>query len=162
MKRNFLHKLFLKKFNKGFSLAEVLTTLAIIAVVAIIIAPAINQYSANLELNNSTKYLISNLKLAQQNTVTEQKKHAIRIDLFANSYYLVKKEPVEEILQNFNLEEEVIFSAFSGIQNYEVVFNPTGAVDYSGEVYLTHQGSVNQNKIVIKPSGYVTWESINP
>ncbi|MBU1131298.1 prepilin-type N-terminal cleavage/methylation domain-containing protein [Patescibacteria group bacterium] len=152
----------IKKNNKGFSLAEVLTTLAIIIIIALVTAPAMKQYFNNLQLNNSAKYLISNLRLAQQYTVTQQKKHAIRMELWNNTYYLVKKEPVEEILQTFSLKNGTIFSSFSGLQNNEAVYNASGAVDYSGEVYLEHQASGHQTKILIKPSGYVTWEVYNP
>ena len=151
-----------KYFSFGFSVAEILTVSAIIIIILLITAPIIKNYLNNLDLTNSTKLLISNLKLAQQYTVTQQLKHAIRMDIYSHTFYLVKKEPSEEILQTLNLDEKVIFESFTGIENNEVVYNPAGAVDFTGEINLKHQITSNQTKVYIKPSGYVTWENLSP
>lgn len=149
------------KREDGFSLIEVMTAISIFLIISVIGIINFSGYLENVELENSTKYLIGKLKLAQQYTVTTQLKHAVSFDLFSNTYRLIKIEQTLQTLENLSLEQGIIFSSITGIQNNEVVFNPTGAVDYSGEIILLSQESDKQTKIYIKPSGYVTWEKIN-
>ncbi|PIT90709.1 MAG: hypothetical protein COU22_00715 [Candidatus Komeilibacteria bacterium CG10_big_fil_rev_8_21_14_0_10_41_13] len=143
---------------KGFSLVELITVVAIIGILASLTYPSFNNYTQNQELKNSAKELLSNLKLAQQYTVTEQAKYSVAINLMSGSYSLIKKGDPDQTIQSFSLDEDVYFSSANGIQDSEAVFNPTGAVDYSGEVFLTHQQSERLVKVTIKPSGYVNWE----
>jgi len=157
MKINFLKKIVLPY---GFSLAEILTVIAILIIIAFITVPVIKQYSSNLELNNSTKLLVSNIKLAQQNTVTQQFKYGVRLELLGRTFYLIQKEPSEQILDTLVLDEQVIFFNVSGLQDNEVIFNPTGAVDFSGFIELEHTVTHVKSRINIKPSGYVNWEKI--
>jgi len=149
------------KRRAGFSLLEIITAICIFLVILTIGIINFSNYLENVKLDNSTKYLISKLKLAQQYSVTTQSKHAIAFDLLSNACRLIKKEPTLQTLENLSLEEGIIFNYAAGIQNNEVVFNPAGAVDYSGEIFLLSPSNGKQSKIYIKPSGYVTWEKIN-
>ena len=149
------------KKHSGFTLVELIIIVAIIGALSVISIPNFKQYLTNLELNNSTKQLIGKMKIAQQYTVTEQLVHSVRMDILGSSYYLIKTEPSEEILETISLDDSVIFHSFTGIQNNEVVFNSAGAVEYSGTIVLEHQTSLKQTQINIKPSGYITWETID-
>jgi len=149
------------KKQLGFSLVELIIIIAIIGTLSVIAIPNFSKYLTSLELNNSTKQLIGKIKIAQQNTVTEQVVYSLRMSILGNSYFIVKTEPVEEILETHNLDDNVVFHSFTGIQNNEVVFNPAGAVEFSGTIILEHQTSLKQTRINIKPSGYLTWETIN-
>jgi type II secretory pathway pseudopilin PulG len=149
------------KERLGISLLEIIVAISIFLVILGIGIISFSGFLENIELDNSTKYLISKLKLAQQYTVTTQLKHAISFDLFSNTYHLVKKEPLLQTLENLSLSEGIIFNSIAGLQNNEAVFNSAGAVDYSGEIILLSQESGKQTKIYIKPSGYVTWEKVN-
>jgi len=139
-------------------LFEILIAVAILFIISSIAYPSLRDYSKTLDLKNGSKQVIGNLKLAQQYTVTEQVKYSIRIDLLANTYALYKKGDPDELILAFELDDQVYFSQAVGLVDDEVVFNPTGAVDFSGDIYLTHQQTGLVTKISIKPSGYVTWE----
>lgn len=149
------------KKQLGFSLLEIIAAFGIMVIIGLIGTINFSSYFSNIKLNNSAKYLIGKLKLAQQYTVTTQQKHAIKMDIFSNTYQLIKTEPAEQILETLNLDDNIIFNLFTGIQNNQVIFNSAGAVDYSGEIIILNSLSGDQVKIYIKPSGYVTWEKIN-
>ena len=144
--------------KKGVSLFEILTVIAIIIVISLITYISLRGYQQNQDLKNSTKTVISRLKLAQQYTVTEQIIYGIGINISDRNYELIRKGEPDEIVDSFLLEENVYFSSISGLEDDEVIFNPIGAVDYDGEIFLTHQETNHQTKIIIKPSGYVYWE----
>lgn len=155
------HFFLFKRAEAGFSLLEAMTIIGIIAFLYFLSTPIIKQYLTNLEINNSTKFLISNLRLAQEYTVSQQIKHSIKINILGTAYYLIKKGASDIILQTYNLDESTFFSATSGLINEEVIFNPTGAVDFSGTIDITHGQSQSVNRLNIKPSGYVSWSAIN-
>ena len=139
---------------------EILTVIGIIIVVSSMTFLVLRNYQKSQDLKNSTRDFIGNLKLAQQYSVTEQVKYAARISILNNDYYLVKKSDPEEIIASFALAESINFSSQDGLVNDEAVFNPTGAVDFAGNVFLTHEQTQTRTKISIKPSGYVTWEFV--
>ena len=144
---------------KGFSIAQLLIVLGIIVVVSAVTFPSLSGYTKNLELKNTTKEFVVNLKLAQQYAVTEQVKHSVSFTLLDNQYNLIKKDDSDEILQSFLLDEDVFFASQTGLTDNEVVYNAGGSVDFAGEIYLTHQSTLNQTVINIKPSGYITWQT---
>ncbi len=144
--------------TKGFTLAQLLIVIGIIIFVSLVTLPALGQYTKDLELKNSTKEIISKLKLAQQYAVTEQVKHSLRFTPLDNSYYLIRKGEPETTLETSYLKETIYFASISGLENNEVVFNSAGAVDLNGEVYLAHLYTENQTLITIRPSGYVNWQ----
>lgn len=139
---------------------EILTVIGIIIVLSLMAFLVLKNYQKFQDLKNSTKDFIGRLKLAQQYSVTEQIKYAVRIDLLNNSYYLIKKSVPEEVISSFLMSESVNFSSLSGLENNEAVFNPTGAIDFPGDVFLTHELTQEQTKVSLKPSGYVTWEMV--
>ncbi len=145
------------KKKSGTSIFEILVVIAVIFIIAMVSYPFLTNYSNDQDLKNSTKVLVGHLKLAQQYTVTEQDKHSIRVDLLVPTYSLFKKGSPDELISGFELDNNVFFLQTTGIQNDEAVFNPTGAVDYSGEIILKHQATGDMTKIYIKPSGYVSW-----
>lgn len=143
---------------KGFSIAQLLIVIGIIAVVSTITFPSLASYTKSLQLKNSTKEVVAKLRLAQQYALTEQVKHSIRFTPLSTSYSLVKLSDPEIILETFNLNSQVNFTSISGLIANQAVYNSGGAVDFPGEIYLTHQSTGAQTLINAKPSGYVTWQ----
>ena len=146
--------------NKGISLVEVLTVIAIIAILSLIIFPNLAAYNKNQDLKNSTKEVIARLKLAQQYAVTEQVKYSISVDLQNSSYQLLKKGSPDVVVESFQLADQLIFSDTEGLVNDEAVFNQSGAVDYSGDIFLWQNNTGFKTQIIIKPSGYVVWQNV--
>ena len=152
----------LDKTPAGFTLMEMSAVLAIIVIITLISIPFFSSYNQNQALENSAKQLMSDLKLAQQNTVTQQIKYSIKMAPDSGTYTLIKKGNPDLTISTQQLDSHVIVSQITGLTGNEAVFNPTGAVDYSGEVYLQHNTSETQIQVSIKPSGFVTWVKVTP
>lgn len=146
-------------FSRGISIAQLLIVVAIIVVISFVSFPALSGYIKDLELKNSTKEVILNLKLTQQLAVTEQVRHSLLFSPLDSSYYLIKKTEPATTLESFYLAPSVYFATISGFENNEVVYNSAGAVDLSGDIYLSHLNTQNQTLINVKPSGYVNWQT---
>ena len=114
---------------KGFSIAQLLIVLGIIAIVSAVTFPALFDYINNLELKNATKEVVINLKLAQQLAITEQIKHVLSFEMLSENYYLIKREDPDVILDSFNLPEGIFFSSITGLTDNEVIYNAGGSVD---------------------------------
>jgi len=149
----------MKTSQTGTALVQLLVVIAVIGIAAIVTFPRLSEYTNDLELKNSTKALLANLKLAQQKTVTEQVKYAIRLTPLGGGYFLVKKSDPEEIMASWLLSDNVYFSSITGLVANEAVYNFAGAVDFTGEITLTHAETAKQTLVEIKPSGYVSWQS---
>ena len=152
----------LDKTPTGFTLMEMSAVLAVIVIMTLTIVPFFSSYNQNQALENSAKQLMGDLKLAQQNTVTRQIKYSIKMAPDSGTYTLIKKGSPDLTISTQQLDSHVIVSQITGLTGNEAVFNPTGAVDYSGEVYLQHNTSETQIRISVKPSGFVTWVKVTP
>lgn len=150
----------MRKKKIGMSLIEVLIITSLIITLSFFVYPAFSAYSKNQGLKNSAKQIVADLRLAQQLAVTKQIKHSLRVIPMSYQYQIIKKGAPETVEADNQISSYVIFSQISGLVNNEAVFNSAGAVDYAGDIYLTHQQTGLIIKISIKPSGYVTIENL--
>ena len=140
--------------QNGFSLIQLLTVIGIIAFMAALSVPAIRQYEPTIKLKAMARQLVSDLRYAQQLTVTQQKVHYVEIDIAGARYLLVKQENPTSPLKIVALEEGIDFQTATGFDNNRVVFNSYGAVSQAGQIVLVNtQG--NTYTVNVKPSGYV-------
>lgn len=144
---------------QGVSLLELTVAIAIIFIIAAITFPSFNGYLKYQDLKNSTKIFISRLKEAQQEAVTRQIKFAIELDSQTNDYRQLKLVQPAEVMAEYHLSEDVFFASTTGLLLNQAVFNPTGAADYSGEIFLESSQSGQRTKVTIHPSGYVSWQN---
>ncbi|PIT93928.1 hypothetical protein COU00_01690 [Candidatus Falkowbacteria bacterium CG10_big_fil_rev_8_21_14_0_10_43_11] len=140
--------------QNGFSLLQLFTVIGIIAIMAAISIPALRQYQPSMKLKAEARQLASDLRYAQQLTITEQKMHYIEINSIDGRYSLVKQENPSAPLKTVNLEPGINFQAVTGFDNNRIIFNSYGAVSQAGQIILVNaQG--NAYTINVKPSGYV-------
>ena len=133
---------------------ELLVVLGIIALLATITVPYLKKYQPNLKLNATARDLTSNLRYAQQLTVTEQKIHLVSFDLANDRYDILKIDVATTTVKTVVLDSEVSFKQINDLTNNEVVFNFYGGVSQSGQIILTNTNNVDAT-INIKPSGYI-------
>ncbi|MDP2586504.1 MAG: GspH/FimT family protein [Candidatus Komeilibacteria bacterium] len=145
--------------RQGVSLLELTVAVAIIFIIAAISFPSFNGYLKYQDLKNSAKIFVSRVKQAQQETVTRQIKFAVELDLQTGDYRQLKLIQPNQVTEEYSLSDQVFFASTTGILLNQVVFNPTGAADQSGEIILESLQSGQQIKITIHPSGYVSWEN---
>jgi len=81
------------KNQSGHLLMNILVAVGIFVLLATVSIPYIRKYQPNLKLNATARALTSDLRYAQQLTVTEQVVHAVEFDLINDSYDILKLAP---------------------------------------------------------------------
>ncbi|MBI4812037.1 hypothetical protein HY798_01100 [Candidatus Falkowbacteria bacterium] len=140
--------------KNGSILMDVLVGFAIIALLATISIPYLKKYQPNLKLNSTARNLTSDLRYAQQLTVSEQVVHKVVFDLNNDNYQILRIGTSTTTVKTVAFEEEVNFQQITGLSNDQVVFNSYGGVSESGQVVLINTNN-NTATINIKPSGYI-------
>jgi len=142
------------QLSRGFSLMEILIAIAIVIILSGISWATIIRYQPSLALSATTRDLTSDLRLAQQLSVTEQINHGIFFDTLFNEYQLKKFEGETIILFTKQLPTGITFCEITGLSENTATFNPYGSVAYSGSICIAN--AKGQSKIIeIKPSGFV-------
>lgn len=140
------------KSQSAFTLAEVLTVIAVLAIITTISVPFLRNMSLNGSLNSATKELASDLRLTQQLSVTSQDNHQLILNIADNSYLIRNKEEQSTIKFN-KLKEPVFLLSVTSPDGQTIEFNSTGAVTDEGIIILSND--TLEKTIEIKPSGYV-------
>jgi len=148
----------IKKFKKsdGFTLFEITIVLAIIGIISAISVPIYQQIRPTLNLNSTTKDIISDLKYAQQLAVTEQDNYSIEFDIFFNKYTVTNTE-TGAIIKQKTINSDISIDSINGLTNDTLIFNVTGGVAEEGSLILINSKNITTT-ISIKPSGYVKIE----
>jgi prepilin-type N-terminal cleavage/methylation domain-containing protein len=144
--------LFVKK-KQGFTLAELLVVIAVIAITATIAAPLYRSISINLNLNAAARDLATDLHYAQQLAVTTQVSYQVIFHV-ALSDYDIKNSESGEIIRTKTIKEPITILSVISLLDDTVSFNATGAANASGTVTLIAPDN-RQTSVEIKPSGYV-------
>ncbi|MFH1255370.1 MAG: hypothetical protein V1667_02800 [bacterium] len=142
------------KNNRGSMLIDVIVALGIIALMSTLAIPYIKKYQPNLKLNADARNLASDLRYAQQLTITEQKIHITSFDLINNKYDILKIDAATTTVKTVFFDPEVSFKQITGLANDQAVFNFYGGVSQSGQIILTNINNIDA-VINIKPSGYI-------
>ncbi|MFA6551517.1 MAG: GspH/FimT family protein [Patescibacteria group bacterium] len=140
--------------QNGFSLIQLLTVIAIIAIMALISIPALRQYGPNIKLKAAARQIVSDLRYAQQLTVSQQKIHYVEIDVAGRRYTLAQESDPSNPLKTTTLPDGINFQTVTDFDSNRVVFNSYGAVSQAGQIILTNDQG-NTYTINVKPSGYV-------
>lgn len=140
--------------KKGEMLISLIVAMAIMSTMAVISIPLFRSYQPSIELSAAAKDIASDLRYAQQKTITEQKTHFIEFSTSTDSYALFRFDTATTTLKTVFLPAHVHFNTISGLTNNTVIFNPYGAALEPGTITLENTASTTKN-INIKPSGYV-------
>lgn len=144
----------IKDYQKGLSIIELAVIIGIIAILSLITISFFRVFSPNLLLSGATRDLVTDLRYAEQLSVTEQIEHGIRFSSSTNEYWLVKYDTTEIELQLKTLPEKVSFQSVSGFTNDEVKFNPYGAAREAGFIILENTNNAT-TLIDVRPSGFI-------
>lgn len=145
-----------KKLIKGFSLVEILISLAIIGIVASISIPYIRTAISNITLTNTAKEIVTDLRDAQQLTVGEQTPYYAQFIEETDKYQIIKESNGVIIKEKIMPSELEIYS-INGLTDNKVKFNYFGASIESGTIILLNTNTNITSTIEIKPSGYVSY-----
>jgi len=138
---------------RSFTLIEVIIVIAIIAILAGIAFSTFQAFQPSLQLSEATRTLSTNLRYAQQLSVTEQVNYCVDLYPDEKKYKVVQCESLD-LVSEIVLNEEIQSIALAGFINERVEFNPYGAARRSGTI--TIQNTNNDTKTIqVKPSGFV-------
>jgi len=144
--------------SKGYTLTEMLVVISVLIILVMINLPLFKQYQPTLKLKGEAKNLGSDMRYAQQLTLSEQKTHLTRFYPAEAKYEIIKilneneENESEEVIKEVFLQSPVIFESITFTDN-EVSFNTAGGSSEAGEAILTN----NEKTITVevKPSGYI-------
>ncbi len=140
--------------SRGFTLFEFLVIIAIIGIIATISWSALRTLQPSWRLDGAVRDLATDLRYAQQQSVTEQINYGIHFSSTTNEYQIIRYGTTTENVLEKSLSEGVDFYQITGFSNDEVVFNPYGAVKEMGSVSLIN--IEEKIKIIeVRPSGFV-------
>mgnify|MGYP001599392393 CR=1 FL=1 len=143
-----------EKLKKGFTLIEIMVVIGIMAVLGSVSWAGFVKYQPSLALSAVSRDLVSDLRLSQQLSVTEQINHGIFISISTNEYQLKKFAGTTETLFSKHLPSGISFCEITGLSEGYAIFNPYGSTAFPGVVCLVNiKGQIE--KIEIKPSGFV-------
>lgn len=141
--------------QKGLSLIEFLIISAIFGIILGITIFALKNFQPDLELSGTVRNLVSDLRYAQELSVTEQVSYSIRFSTTTQEkYQLIKNNTPEEIVKEEILPSEIDFQHISELINNEIKFNSYGAVQEAGIIVLINNKG-NTKTIRVGPSGFV-------
>ncbi len=135
-------------------LMDLLVTISIIVLLSTIAIPYLRKYQPNLKLNAAARDLTTDLRYAQQLTITEQKVYQVVLNLTNNSYQIQKIDITTTTVKTVTLDSEVSIKQVTDLTDNKVVFNYYGGVSQAGQIVLTNTNNVDAT-INIKPSGYI-------
>lgn len=138
-------------------LVELLVVISIIALLAASAIPYLKKYQPNLKLNAAARDLTTDLRYAQQLTITEQKVHQVIFDLIDNKYQIQKTGAATTTVKSVILETGITIKQITDLSGQTVVFNYYGGVGEAGKIILTNINNA-ESTINIKPSGYIQLE----
>ena len=139
----------------GMTLMEILVAIGILVILVLVAIPAYRVGQQSTKLNGDARALLGDLRLAQQNTVAEQKTYLVKIYSNPDRYEVVRREASDTVIKGRDLSLDVSWQNTGGFTNNEVVFTTSGAVVESGIIVLYNEVSNKTVSVEVKPSGYV-------
>src|SRR3989338_9342393 len=136
--------------NLGFTLIEIIMVLAIIGLIALVSLPVYQKIKPGLTLNSQAIDIVSDLRYAQQLSVTEQINYSVVFDQALNKYTIVNTAS-GATLKSQNIKPIISINSITGLTANTATFNVTGAALESGNIILTSFNG-NTKTIAIKPS----------
>ncbi len=144
----------MKKFSKkSFTLVEILVVIGILGILVSISIPIMRNFQPGLQLRNSTQEIISDLRYAQQLTITQQREYCVRFFPAEKKYQIIQCEATQ-FLKEKVLPQEIKTLSISVFTNNEIRYNPYGAVREEGTITL--ENYKGETKIILfRRSGFI-------
>lgn len=144
----------MQKNNRGELLINLLVSIGIMIIMITLSIPMLNSFKPNLALSSTIRDLTTDLRYAQQLTITEQTAHIVDFNELNNSYQILKIGIATTTIKTVEFPSEVSYQNITGLTNNQVRFNSYGGVKEPGEIILINTTG-NTKTINVKPSGYI-------
>lgn len=142
-----------KKKEVGFTIIEFMVAISFLSVLFLMSLYSLKELTPDLQLSGTARELVTDLRYAQQASITEQSDYCIKMFFDLRKYQIIKCDESEVISEKVLPDHITAFSStvFSG---NKIEFNPYGAVRESGTI--TFGNANGKTKIIeVKASGFV-------
>jgi len=138
----------------GFTLIELLVIIAIIGIITSISWVVVKTLQSSWRLDGVVRDLATDLRYAQQQSVTEQINYGVHFSSSTDEYQIIRYGTTTEEILKKSLPQGIRFYQIIDFTDDEVIFNPYGAVKEAGSVSLIN---IEQEikTIEVRPSGFV-------
>jgi prepilin-type N-terminal cleavage/methylation domain-containing protein len=147
----------------GVTLIELAVVMAIVAIMALCVAPAIGEWLDNFRIRQTARDISSTLQLAKMKAISSRLEYRVRFDL-ANDEYSVEKNDGgwQQEGGAFRVPRGVhIASATGSLGNPpRVKFNPDGTAS-SGHIMIDNEKG-KQHRVVVHYTGRIRIEEHQP
>lgn len=140
----------------GFTLAELLVSFAILALVVGVSAAFLRVSGPSIILRSASREIASDLRHASELASATQIAHVVRFDIVGARYTIARQSTPEVTVKESILPSSLTFSSIT-IPNASAEFNTLGATTTPGLITLQHQNGTTTT-IDLRPSGYVRIE----
>ena len=82
----------MQRGKRGVTLIELAVVMAIVAIMAIFLAPAIGEWLDNFRIRQAARDIVSHLQFAKMRAISTRLEHRVRFDLSNNEYLLEKND----------------------------------------------------------------------
>lgn len=144
------------KNKSGFSLIELLGVITVIGIISLVSLPAYIKIKPTLDLNSEVRDIASDLRYAQQLSVTEQINYSVMFDKNSNQYSIINTVS-NDVIKTKNINPNISIDSITDLTDDTAIFNVTGAAIEHGSIVLVNSNN-STSTISIKPSGYVKIE----
>ncbi len=145
----------MKQGEGGVTLIELAVVMAIIAIMAVFMAPAIGEWLDNYRIRQSARDIVSNLQFAKMKAISSRIEYRVRFDLENDAYMLEKNDggwTQEESV--FRVSRGVDIASAVGLGNPpRVEFNPNGTCS-SGSITIDNEKGKTY-KVVVHYTGRI-------
>lgn len=129
--------------------------IGILTLIVLVGIPVFRAGQQSTKLNGDARALLGDLRLAQQNTVAEQKTYLVKIFSNPDRYEVVRRDIGDVVIKARDLSADIRWQNTGGFTNDEIVFTTAGAVVEAGTIVVYNVNSNNTISVGVKPSGYV-------
>jgi prepilin-type N-terminal cleavage/methylation domain-containing protein len=150
--------------KRGVTLIELAVVMAIVAVMALFLAPPIGEWLDNYRIRQAARDIVSTLNLAKIRAIAGRLEYRVDFDVANNQYRLWVNDggwvpdPEGDILRTPR-GVEITSAGFSGGVS-RAKFNPTGTASNGTVIIVNDQGK--QYNVVVYRSGRIRIEECHP
>jgi prepilin-type N-terminal cleavage/methylation domain-containing protein len=128
------------KYDRGFTLVELIVALSTLVVLAAIISPRMDTLLSEAILNARAREMAQDIRRVQQLAVTSGVSHRFEIHTTNRIYNIRPQNPLASPIKTVNLDPQItsVTSNFDGISGgwRELNFTPSGIPSQTGEVEM--------------------------
>jgi prepilin-type N-terminal cleavage/methylation domain-containing protein len=145
----------------GVTLIEVAVVMAIVAIMALFLAPAIGEWVDNFRIRQAARDISSTLQLAKMKAITKRLEYNVVFNVDSNTFHQERNDPslgwtleegVHKAPRGVNIDTNLASETFQ--------FNPNGTCS-SGSITVDNKQD-KQYKVVVSRTGRIRIEECQP